>query len=52
MIAMRGASDYDGNFSKPASLVASNPIVMPQIVMYHAYCDESLASSGAQLRSR
>jgi hypothetical protein len=45
MKATRGASDYDGNFSKPASLVASNPIVMPAIVMYNAYCDERLLAA-------
>jgi hypothetical protein len=36
MIAMRSASEHDGNFSKPPSLAASDLIVMPQLVMYHA----------------
>jgi hypothetical protein len=52
MIAMRSASAHNGNFSKPRSLVASNLIVIPQLVMYHAYFGEPLVSSGVRQRTR
>jgi hypothetical protein len=52
MIAVRSASDHNGNFSKPPSLVASNLVVLPLLVVYHAYFGEPLVSSGVRPRTR